>query len=88
MYPVDLVYGDAHGTVNGLLTSIRQPGKYLLESRDDVVLDDSCNGIRTHTSRTLKVFVKEDPYSRQTLIPFKVFISSFVRDELWSSCEK
>lgn len=36
------------GTVNGLLTAIRQPGKYLLEHRDDVVLDDSCNNIYTH----------------------------------------
>lgn len=57
VYSVDLVYGDVPGTVNGLLTSVRQPGKYLLESRDDVVLDDLCNGIRTHTMRTLKVFV-------------------------------
>lgn len=38
VYSVDLVYGDAPGTVNGLLTSVRQPNKYLLEPRDDVVL--------------------------------------------------
>lgn len=86
MYSVDLVYGDVPGTVNGLLTSVRQPGKYLLELRDDVVLDDSCNGIRTHTLRTLKVFVRAGPSGRLYNLS-KTFYFKFCRTN-YETCEK